>query len=85
MLSATSIALTASLSTMVASIYTVAYTFMMFGAPGLLIWAQRFKKYVILVATNRASFLIYSILLKIYSELRGTWDPAVPKVNVAKG
>lgn len=46
MLLMTSIVLTASLSALVASLYAVVFTFMMFGAPGLLIWAQRFKKYV---------------------------------------
>ncbi len=61
MLLVTSIVLTASLSALVASLYAVVFTFMMFGAPGLLIWAQRFKKYVNLAARNFDEPLIFSI------------------------
>ncbi|KAH9946630.1 phosphatidylinositol N-acetylglucosaminyltransferase [Amylocystis lapponica] len=48
---------TASISSTSTYIYIASYVFVTFIAPGVLIWAQRFK-----------------------NEIRGTWDPAVPKV-----
>lgn len=41
-----SVYLTASLSSTIASLYTAVFAFVTFIAPGVLIWAQRFKKYV---------------------------------------
>ncbi|KAI0793489.1 phosphatidylinositol N-acetylglucosaminyltransferase [Abortiporus biennis] len=52
------ITLTAPLSSIIVTLYIVIFTFVTFIAPGILMWAQKFK-----------------------NELRGTWDPAVPKVN----
>ncbi|OSD03446.1 phosphatidylinositol N-acetylglucosaminyltransferase [Trametes coccinea BRFM310] len=52
-----SIALTYPLSSTATYLYIACYTFVTFVAPGMLVWAQRFK-----------------------NEIRGTWDPAVPKV-----
>lgn len=41
-----SVSFTAPLSSMVTYLYTAIYVFAMFVAPGLLMWAQRYKKYV---------------------------------------
>ncbi|KAI0335283.1 phosphatidylinositol N-acetylglucosaminyltransferase [Cubamyces sp. BRFM 1775] len=53
-----SIALTYPLSATATYLYLSCFIFVTFIAPGMLVWAQRFK-----------------------NEIRGTWDPAVPKVN----
>ncbi|KAI0361638.1 phosphatidylinositol N-acetylglucosaminyltransferase [Trametes cingulata] len=52
-----SLLLTYPLSTTATYLYTFCFIFVTFVAPGMLVWAQRFK-----------------------NEIRGTWDPAVPKV-----
>ncbi|KAH9898409.1 phosphatidylinositol N-acetylglucosaminyltransferase [Cubamyces lactineus] len=50
--------LTYPLSATATYLYLSCFIFVTFIAPGMLVWAQRFK-----------------------NEIRGTWDPAVPKVN----
>lgn len=57
-LCASSLLLTASLSPAVTYLFAACFAFVTFFAPGVLVWAQRYK-----------------------NEIRGTWDPAVPKVN----
>ncbi|KAI8995618.1 phosphatidylinositol N-acetylglucosaminyltransferase [Trametes punicea] len=52
-----SVALTYPLSSTATFLYIACFIFVTFIAPGMLVWAQRFK-----------------------NEIRGTWDPAVPKV-----
>ena len=49
-----SITLTAPLSITVASVYSAVFIFVTFLAPGILVWAQRYKKYV-RTAAHRAS------------------------------
>lgn len=39
-----SVYLTATLSTLVAYIYVVLFFFVTFGAPGMFVWAQKYKK-----------------------------------------
>ncbi|KAI0365238.1 phosphatidylinositol N-acetylglucosaminyltransferase [Pilatotrama ljubarskyi] len=56
-LSGLSLLLTYPLSVTAAYLYAFCFIFVTFVAPGMLVWAQRFK-----------------------NEIRGTWDPAVPKV-----
>ncbi|PIL31975.1 hypothetical protein GSI_06679 [Ganoderma sinense ZZ0214-1] len=58
LISGLSIGLTYPLSSTAAYIYSTCFVFVTFIAPGVLVWAQRYK-----------------------NEIRGTWDPAVPKVN----
>ncbi|KAI1797863.1 phosphatidylinositol N-acetylglucosaminyltransferase [Ganoderma leucocontextum] len=58
LISGLSIALTYPLSSTAAYIYFACFIFVTFIAPGVLVWAQRYK-----------------------NEIRGTWDPAVPKLN----
>ncbi|KAI0963555.1 hypothetical protein AcW1_000600 [Taiwanofungus camphoratus] len=53
-----SLFLTASLSRTATCLFLASFAFVTFIAPGILVWAQRFK-----------------------NEIRGTWDPAVPKVK----
>ncbi|KAI0348018.1 phosphatidylinositol N-acetylglucosaminyltransferase [Trametopsis cervina] len=50
---------TSLVSSAIASLYSTVFIFTTFVAPGILMWAQRFK-----------------------NEIRGTWDPAVPRVNI---
>lgn len=45
-LSALSLLLTASLSTIVTSLFAAILAFVMFVAPFVLVWAQRYKKWV---------------------------------------
>lgn len=72
----TSIWLTAPISSTAAYLYAGVFTSVTFLAPAVLVWAQRYKKYA-LPAGN-----LFSLMIKFeYSEIRGTWDPAVPKVN----
>lgn len=73
-----SITITAPLSPLATSLYTAIYVFVMLVAPGLLIWAQKYKKYVLVWL-----YLILSetLIPCVHSEVRGTWDPAVPKVK----
>ncbi|KAL1951953.1 hypothetical protein VTO73DRAFT_1102 [Trametes versicolor] len=56
-LSGLSLLLTYPLSVTAAYLYAFCFVFVTFIAPGMLVWAQRYK-----------------------NEIRGTWDPAVPKV-----
>ncbi|KAI0825144.1 phosphatidylinositol N-acetylglucosaminyltransferase [Trametes gibbosa] len=56
-LSGLSLLLTYPLSVTATYLYAVCFIFVTFVAPGILVWAQRYK-----------------------NEIRGTWDPAVPKV-----
>ncbi|KAM5536175.1 hypothetical protein V8D89_010074 [Ganoderma adspersum] len=58
LISGLSVGLTYPLSSTAACIYSTCFIFVTFIAPGVLVWAQRYK-----------------------NEIRGTWDPAVPKVN----
>ncbi|OCH96175.1 phosphatidylinositol N-acetylglucosaminyltransferase [Obba rivulosa] len=53
-----SIYATWALSRTVTYLFTFSYVFVLFLAPAILVWAQRFK-----------------------NEIRGTWDPAVPRIN----
>ncbi|OBZ79790.1 Phosphatidylinositol N-acetylglucosaminyltransferase GPI2 subunit [Grifola frondosa] len=55
---ALSIYLTVALSSTAVYLYCACFASVTFIAPGVLVWAQRYK-----------------------NEIRGTWDPAVPKVN----
>lgn len=55
-----SIAFTASFSSTASHLIIVTFAFVTFVAPGVLVWAQKYK-----------------------NEIRGTWDPAVPKVKTA--
>lgn len=53
---------------------TAVLAFVTFLCPAVLVWAQRYKKRVILpfrLLSSDTSF----------SEIRGPWDPAVPVVN----
>ncbi|PCH33625.1 phosphatidylinositol N-acetylglucosaminyltransferase [Wolfiporia cocos MD-104 SS10] len=59
-LGGSSLALTLPLSTPATILITVSFIFVTFVAPGVLVWAQKYK-----------------------NEIRGTWDPAVPKINNA--
>jgi len=56
-LCSTSVLSALSISSTATYIFVSTYVFVAFIAPGVLVWAQRFK-----------------------NEIRGTWDPAVPKV-----
>ncbi|GBE77900.1 phosphatidylinositol N-acetylglucosaminyltransferase [Sparassis latifolia] len=58
-LCSSSIFLAAPLSTSVMYLFIITFVFVTFVAPGVLVWAQRYK-----------------------NEIRGSWDPAVPKVNM---
>ncbi|EJF66685.1 phosphatidylinositol N-acetylglucosaminyltransferase [Dichomitus squalens] len=58
LISVLSVILTYPLSSTAAYIYIACFIFVTLVAPGVLVWAQKYK-----------------------NEIRGTWDPAVPKVN----
>ena len=76
LLSLLSIFLTASLSATVSCIYGATLVIVTFVAPGVLVWAQKYKKYALLhiqLHITRINILC--------SEIRGPWDVAVPKVN----
>ena len=71
--------LTAPLSTTVAWVYSAVFFFVTFAAPGALIWAQKFKK---CGPFPRTICAIRSDVQR--SEIRGTWDPAIPKLNATQ-
>jgi hypothetical protein len=76
LLSLLSICLTAPLSAAVSCIYAATLVAVTFVAPGVLMWAQKYKKCALLYIqphTTRINILC--------SEIRGPWDVAVPKVN----
>jgi phosphatidylinositol glycan class C protein len=76
LLSTLCIYLTAPLSTTILYLYAATLIFVTFVAPGVLVWAQKYKKYAvtrILYKGEQANIP--------NSEIRGSWDVAVPKVN----
>ncbi len=77
-ISGLSIGLTYPLSSTAAYIYYACFIFVTFIAPGVLVWAQRYKKCVLVWAV---SSWVQQLIDALVSEIRGTWDPAVPKVN----
>lgn len=71
LLSLLSVYLTASLSATVSCIYAVTLVLVTFIAPGVLVWAQKYKKYALsLIQLVTTCLLIYFIAR---SEVPGTW------------
>lgn len=77
LLSGLSLALTYPLSATATYLYAFSFIFVTFVAPAMLVWAQRYKKCVRSCPYRCSSCRRLTCL---FSEIRGTWDPAVPKV-----
>ena len=76
-LTLSAVALTASLSRTIANIFCAILVFVVFFAPALLMWAQKYKKYALQLRAR--SHLVLNT--DFVSEIRGPWDVAVPRVN----
>lgn len=76
-LSLSAVIFTASLSQTIANIFCAILVFVVFLAPALLMWAQKYKKYVLQLRTRSPLALITDFV----SEISGPWDVAVPKLN----
>jgi phosphatidylinositol glycan class C protein len=62
-------------STTVAGLLLAILISISFVGPAVLVWAQKFKKYV------QPQCNVETILTCLLSELRGPWDVAVPRIN----